>query len=51
MYHDPHIAYLLARTMVDDMHREAFSGGAKTRRRARRRRLRRAARKLSFRVT
>ena len=46
MTHNPHIAYQLARTLVDDMHREAFSGGAKTRRRTRRRRLRSAARKL-----
>ena len=46
MYHSPHIAYQLAQTLVDDLHRDAFSGGAKTQRRTRRRRLRTAARAL-----
>ena len=28
MYQHPHLAYELAKTLVDDMHRDAFSGGS-----------------------
>jgi hypothetical protein len=28
MYQNPHLAYELAKTLVDDMHRDAFRGGS-----------------------